>query len=173
MCLDGGEDRWDEVHLLAGGGRDLVECRPPLHGITTGAQRPNVIALAWLDGGVDLQRVDACPLIGDEAVHPDDDLLAAVDRLLRLVGGILNLALDGSRFDGAQDSALRVDFLDQIERVPLDVVGEPLDGVGACHRVDGVGHAGFRSDDLLGPQGELGRLLGWQPQRFVPTIAMK
>ena len=37
MSLDGGEDRRDEVDLLAGGGRDLVECRPPLRGITTGA----------------------------------------------------------------------------------------------------------------------------------------
>ena len=44
MCLDGGEDRLNEVHLLAGGGRDLVECRLPLRAITTGAQRPDLIA---------------------------------------------------------------------------------------------------------------------------------
>jgi len=52
----------------------------------------------------------------------------------------------------------------------LGFVRESFNEVRTAKRVDGVGHAGFVRDDLLGTQGDGGREFGWQGPRFVKRI---
>ena len=107
------------------------------------------------------------------AIDADDDRRALVDRPLGGVGGLVNLALNPSALDGRQRAARRVDLGDERARAFLDSVGLTLDGPGASDRVDRVGDAGFRRDDLLRPQREPRRLLGRQRQRFVAAVAVE
>ena len=53
------------------------------------------------------------------------------------------------------------------------LVGESFDDVRAADRIDRVGDAGFRRDDLLRPQRGPRRVLGRQPQRFVAAVAVQ
>ena len=57
--------------------------------------------------------------------------------------------------------------------VRLEVVGQPLDGVGAADRIHGVGDSRLTRDDLLRPERDTRRLLGRQRQRLVAAVAVQ
>src|SRR5437764_1077367 len=70
-------------------------------------------------------------------------------------------------------AAHAVDLLDVAPGRGLDLVGEALDEVRPRKRVDGVGCAGLVGQDLLGAEGELGRLLGGQAEGLVEGVGVK
>ena len=55
----------------------------------------------------------------------------------------------------------------------LQVGRQSLEVVAAAERIDHVDDAGFVGDDLLRPQGERGRRLGRERQRFVERIRVQ
>ena len=55
----------------------------------------------------------------------------------------------------------------------LDLVGQRLDDVGAGERVDGVDHPRLGRDDLLRPEGDVGRGPGRQRQGLVAAVAVQ
>ena len=78
--------------------------------------------------------------------------LAALDRALVPVGRFVNLFLREPGFDGFDHSAHRVDLAEIVPGLFFEFAGQLLDEVRAAERVDGVGRAGFVSDDLLSPR---------------------
>ena len=95
-----------------------------------------------------------------EAVDADDDALLILQLALVAVGGLLDLALDVALLDGAHAAAERVDLLDVLPRLALQLVGERLDVIRAGQRINRVGDAGLVGEDLLRAQREPRRLLG-------------
>ena len=73
-----------------------------------------------------------------KTVYPHHDAPAAFYIFLKLVGRVLDLALDPAAFDGPQGPALALDFGQVIARPLLDAVRQLLDvdaarqGVRAC-----------------------------------------
>ena len=109
----------------------------------------------------------------DELVDPDHDLLAVVDGLGVGVGGLLDLLLHELGLDGVHRAAHAVDPLEVLPGRLLDLVGQRLDEPRAGQRVDGVGDPRLVADDLLGPQGDLGRLLGGQAEGLVEAVGVE
>jgi len=97
-----------------------------------------------------------------EAVDTDDHLVTFLHSLLVAIRALLDLALYVAALDGDECAAHVVYPFDVGPRLALDLVGEVLDKVTACQRVNRVGHARFVGDDLLRAQGNLHRLLGGQ-----------
>ena len=56
---------------------------------------------------------------------------------------------------------------------PLHLVGERLDEPRAGQGIDGVGDARLVADDLLGPQGDLGRPLGGEAEGLVEAVGVQ
>src|SRR6185295_17850703 len=81
---------------------------------------------------VDLLQLNGSGLVCLIAVDADDDLIAAIDRLLSLIRGVLNLPLNPAGFDGCERAAQGVDLCDERARVGLDLVGPFFDGPGAA-----------------------------------------
>src|SRR5438270_4682139 len=118
--------------------------------------------LAPLHVGVDGKHLGRFRRLLLEAVDADDDLLAVVDGFGPGEGRLLDLVLHVTGLDGGHGAAHAGDLLDVAPGLGLDLVGEALDEVRPRKRVDGVGRAGLVGQDLLGAEGELGRLLGGQ-----------
>ena len=55
----------------------------------------------------------------------------------------------------------------------FDLVGQVLDQIRAGQRIDGIGHAGFVGDDLLGAQRHAHGFLGRQPEGLVHLIGVQ
>ena len=55
----------------------------------------------------------------------------------------------------------------------LDFIGKRFDEIGPGKRIDRIGDPGLVAQDLLGPQGEFGRALGGQPERFVESVRVQ
>ena len=91
-------------------------------------------------------------LVDHELVGADGDLLARFGGALELVAGLGDFLLRIALLDGRNHAAHRVELLEIIERAVLHVERQPLDEVRAAQRIDGLGHAGFVSDDLLRAQ---------------------
>ena len=104
---------------------------------------------------------------------PDDDLVAGVDRPLDAVGGLLDLALLEAALDGGQRAAEGLDLVEIGPGGRLELVRQALDVVGAGQRVGRLGHAGLVGQDLLGPQGQPGGLLGRQGERLVAGVRVQ
>ena len=75
----------------------------------------------------DAQQVAGALFVGLEAVDADDDLLALLDHALRVVGRILDLAVDKAFLDGLERAAQFVDLGDVFLGAALDLVGQRLD----------------------------------------------
>ena len=114
-----------------------------------------------------------CDLVVAEAVDADDDLLARLDRPLDAVGRLLDLALLEAAVDGGERAAHRVDLVEVGPGRRLELVGQALDVVRAGERIGRLGHAGLVGQDLLGPQGQPGGLLGRQGERLVARVGVQ
>ena len=60
-----------------------------------------------------------------------------------------------------------------LESLALEGVGRRLHRVAASERIDGVRHPGLEGDDLLGAQGQPGRVLGGQGQGLVACVGVQ
>ena len=106
-------------------------------------------------------------------VDSNDYLLAAFDRLLILVSGVLNFPLGKSFSIAATIPAHRVDFSEVVSRGVFHFLRERFDKVRPTEWIDGIRHAGFFRDDLLGAQRDQCRLVGRQCQRLIVSISMQ
>ena len=109
----------------------------------------------------------------DEAVHPDQGLLAGGAAAGRVIGRVGDLLLEIAflhRLDGPPE---RVYLGEGLEHAALDLVGERLHEVGAAEGIDDAGHPAFLGDDLLGTQGQLHRLLGRNGIGFVESVRVQ
>ena len=86
-------------------------------------------------------------------------------------GRLLDLVLH--EVDRLHRAAELVDLGDQLLGTELDLVGQRLDEVRTCERIDRVGYARLIGDDLLGPQRDLGRPLGRQRQCLVEPVRVE
>ena len=150
---------------------DRSLCR--IRRIAAGAQRFHARHLRAFDFWIDAQGGNRALFFRLVAVHADNDLLVALDRLLIIVRGFLNFLLHVSRFDGAQHAAHGVDSRNIFLRARFDFIGELFDGVRSRHGIDGIRHAGFVGDDLLRAQREQRGLLGGQRERFVERVRVQ
>ena len=136
-----GVDRVDEArHEILrplGGPPDVVERRLCASAVAASAESLRPRDLIALDGGIDALDRDARPVARFvELVDADDDLVAALDRLLRAVGRVADLVLHPAALDRRDRAALRVDLGDQLARALRERVGERLDVVRARQRID-------------------------------------
>ena len=109
-----------------------------------------------------------------EAVDADDDLVARLDRPLDAVGRLLDLAL----LEAAPRSRRACRPSPRSRRGTPSAAASSslvrrLDVVRAGERVGRLGHAGLVGEDLLGPEGEPGRLLGRQRERLVARVRVQ
>ena len=74
------------------------------------------------------------------------------------VAGVGYLFLGKAAFDRPHHAAHRIQLAEIIERALLHIEGQPFHKIGAAQRVDGIGYAGFVGQDLLGTQGDAGRI---------------
>src|SRR5581483_3077234 len=119
----GRDDRRNEIGAVARGARDAVERRPPRRRVALGPQRLHARDLAPLDVRIDPQQLRHPRSAFRAVVEPvdaDDDRFAGIDVALRLVRGLLDLALDESGLDRGERAAGAVDALDQLARALLD-----------------------------------------------------
>ena len=94
-------------------------------------------------------------------------LLAALDRALIFVRGLLHFALHVAGFDGAQHSADGVDPRNVFARAGFNSIREVFNRVRSRHGIHGVYHAGFVRQNLLRAQGDQRGIFRGQRQRFV------
>jgi hypothetical protein len=77
------------------------------------------------------------------------DLSAALHDTLMVIGGILNLLLHPSGFDGPQRSSRLLDLVQDPFHSVLDLIREILDAFASAYGIRYIGHASFLSDDSL------------------------
>src|SRR5688500_7535301 len=72
------------------------------------------------------------------------------------------------------DHAAEIVYLVEVVETSVDhLLRQRFDVPAAAERVDRVYHAGFFGDDLLGPQGDKSRIVGWQREGLVVGISVK
>ena len=108
-----------------------------------------------------------------ELVHAYYYALSVIHRHLVAVRGLLYLPLLVAHLDRAEGAAHVVDAVEVAVRLFLDAVCQLLQVVGAGERVNHIGNAGLVADYLLGPEGDLHRLLGRQRQRLVHGVGVQ
>src|SRR6185369_15719592 len=92
--------------------------------ITLGADAPHRFDLAPLSFRVDALDRRRDGLLVPEAVHPDDDLFAAIDRKLGPVGRLLDSALLEACLERGQGPAHRVDLVEVARRGGLELISQ-------------------------------------------------
>ena len=107
------------------------------------------------------------------AVDADDDALAALDLGLVAEARLGDLALLEVLLDRGDHAAELVDPLEVVVRLPLELVRELLEVVGAAERVDRVHDARLVRDHLLRAQREPHRMLGRQRERLVEGVRVQ
>src|SRR5579864_7809932 len=173
VALNGVDDARHEILSVAGSLFDAGDGRLPGGSVAAGAQGAEALELPALESRIDTLNLRRLVTLGLEAVDPDHDLLQAVDRLLEVIGGVLDFTLHVTKLDSAQRAAEMVDLGQVSVGARLDLVGERLDEIRAGQRVDGVGHPGLVADDLLSAQGNARRFFGRQAQGFVEGVGVQ
>src|SRR5581483_587731 len=144
-----------------------VEARLRLAGVALGAHAGGARELAPLALRVERVQLDRRVLGDRVAVDADDRPLAALDLLLPAERRLFDLRLHPPRLDGGDRAALSIHLLDQLERAPLELVGERLDVVRPAERVGRGGRPGLRLEDLLGAERDRRGVLGRERERLV------
>ncbi len=150
----------------------VERCRS-LVGVPLGAQLRRALELALLGSGIDRLQLDLVLRIGGVLVHADDHALTALDLLLPVEGGALDLVLHQALLDRRDRAADLVDPCDQLGGARLELVGQRLDVVRAAERVGGVGRAGLGLQDLLRAQRDRRGALGRQRERLVERVRVQ
>src|SRR5579862_2236342 len=103
--VDGFQDRRDEVGAAEGGFADVLQGALPASAAAS-AEILKSADLLLLQRVVDLQDGNAgIVVLGDVAIHADDDLFTCIDARLMARGGIGDLHLREARFDGRHHAA--------------------------------------------------------------------
>ena len=109
--FDSFDDHRHQVASTARGIFDGLQRGPPFRGITPGAQCPQANDLLALERLVNVLQRYRLLLVKLEGVHAYNDGFVAIDRLLILVGSILDLLLHVAALDRLQNAAHGLDFV--------------------------------------------------------------
>ena len=109
----------------------------------------------------------------DQANRYITDLFAAFDRLLILIGRLLDFALRESGLDRFDHSAKAVDLIKVLETTVDHLLGQRLDVITASERIDRIYYAGLLRNDLLGAKGDERRLIAGQCEGLVVGVGMQ
>ena len=93
-----------------------------------------------------------------ENVDADDLALASVEFTLEAIRGVGDLLLREAGGNGLDHAAERINLVEVVPYLALDLVGQGLDEVGASERIDRVRDARFTGDDLLLTESQQGRV---------------
>src|SRR6266542_5722192 len=113
------------------------------------------------------------PCIIHEPVDADHDLIATLDGLLRPVGGFLDLPLLEAVLDRGQRAAEALDLVEVAPRGGLQLIRQRLDVVRPRQRIRRLRDPALVGKDLLGAEGEPGRLGGRQRERLVARVGVE
>ena len=108
-----------------------------------------------------------------EGVDADDRALARLDLARPGVGRSLDLGLDEAGLDRRDRAAELVDPADQLERAPLELVGQRLDEVGAAERVGSRDDTDLVREHLLSAERDRRRTLRGQRKRLVVRVRVQ
>src|SRR6266404_694706 len=108
-----------------------------------------------------------------EFVHADDYAPMLLDLPLLAGRGLIDLALKPSSLEAANYSANFLDLLEQHLRFPFQFRGKSFDVIRAAKRIDDIGDSALERKNLLGPERDLYRFLGWERERFVHGIRVQ
>ena len=108
-----------------------------------------------------------------ETVHAHNDCILLIDLLLVFIGGVLDFLLHVAALDGFQHSAENFDFAQIFGCAFFNFAGQGFDVIGSGEWINGLRRARFVGDDLLGAQGDSGRLLCGQGQSFVERVGVQ
>src|SRR5688572_3893099 len=125
-CFDSGDDRRDEIAAVARCRRDAVDRALPLSLAAAAANGAHALDLTRFDFRIDPQQLDRPVAGGRVLIDADHDRLAGIDAPLRLIGGLLDLALDDALLDCRQRPAERIDALEQRARLGFDRIRQPF-----------------------------------------------
>src|SRR5256885_10747692 len=168
------EEAW---HELVARLRGLAQCLERLAPATGVARLPRLLkprVLLSLDLRVDLERRDVRPIaFRCVLVDPDDHLLAFLDLLLEVEGGLGDLALRIAALDGFDHPAHPLDLSQVSLESLLHATRQCLEVVAAGERVNGVRDAGLVSDELLGPERKGHRLFRRQRVGLVERVRVQ
>src|SRR5688572_7111057 len=145
----------ERLHGIAGADRGVPQrVERAAHGIGVPglAQRFEPLELDVPRALVDVQNRVWRLVVLHEVVDSDDDLVAALDRLLESVRRLGDLALRKALLDSLDHPAHPVDGVEIALRPLFHVEGEPLDQIRAAQRIGDIGDAALVGDDLLGPE---------------------
>ena len=106
-------------------------------------------------------------------VHPDDHLLAPVDRRLAARRRFLDAELGHARLDGFGHATERLDFLHELPRLVGETVRERFDVVAATERIDDVGDSRLLGEDELRVARDTRRELARQRDRLVEGVRVQ
>ena len=119
-CLD---NSWHQVTGTTRGVFHLLECRLPLCPIALGAHRTQSLDLLVFQGFVDpLQRYRLL-LVELQSVYAHNYGFVAINLLLVLISGVLDLLLHETAFDRLQNAAHSLDLVQVFARAGLDLIG--------------------------------------------------
>src|SRR5262249_49655694 len=135
---DGVQDEGHQVRRPARRLAQRIERAPDLIAV---ARLPELAELRELFIGrrfVDVQNLDRRLVLLHEVVDADDDLLAALHRLLKPVCALRDLLLRITALDRLDHAAHPVDLVEVGQRAVLHVLRQLLDEVRAAQRIDDI-----------------------------------
>src|SRR2546422_2703339 len=165
--------RREEIRLPAGSVANGVERPRSRVGVPLGPDPGRPLELASLRLRVDPMQLDLLDLFFGEAVDADDRALAALDLLLPLEGGLLDLVLHEAPLDRLDGAAELVHALDQLPGASLELVRQRLDEVRAAERIGRVDRAPLGRENLLRAQRELRGAHRRQRECFVEPVRVQ
>ncbi len=171
-----GVDRQREQVAVAavGGAGQRVERFLQRRRIALGAQPLELVDLHGAHGRIiDPEHVDRVFVPRRIFVDADHGLYAGIDARLRLGRGFLDPHFGDAGLDRLGHAAERFDFLDMVPGFLGEIVGQPLDVIGAAPRIDDAGRAGFLLQHDLGVARDARRIVGRQRQRLVERIGVQ
>jgi len=105
--------------------------------------------------------------LGGVLVYADHDFFFGFELPLEFISRIRDFHLGKTFFNGGNHAAHGVDLFDIFPGLFLDFVRERFDKVRAGQRINGIGHARFFGQNLLGAQRDFHCLFGRQTKNFV------
>src|SRR5215208_5327077 len=169
----GFQDRVHRVFVAGAGFLQLLE--PFIHEIVVPVllQFLEAFELAFGDLGVDAVELHVLLVLG--LVDVDVDHVALLLFQLALVAGrgFGDFAHREALFDGRYHAPHLVNLVEILVGLPLELVGQGLDEVGAAERVYGVRYTGLQGCYLLRPDGDAHRFFCRQRERLVERVGVQ
>ena len=122
---------------------------------------------------IHLQQRHPQRFVRHKFIRPYDDAPSLVNLALVTIGSVGDLLLKEACLDSRNDTAQRLNPLEVIVRLPLQPVGERLNGIGTAQRIYSVSDARFVGDNLLGAQCDGDGVFAGERQRLIHAVGVQ